>query len=115
MDAVATGIDMDSMKITNANVSKLTQMQKAKAAMRGVSEAKMDEVAQEFEAQFISQMMENMFATVPTNEEFGGGDSEKIYESMMVSEYGKLIARTGGIGLADHVKREMIRLQEVEQ
>ncbi len=105
---------MDSMKISNASTSKLTQMQKAKAAMHGVSEAKMDEVAQEFEAQFISQMMENMFATVPTNAEFGGGDSEKIYESMMVSEYGKLIARTGGIGLADHVKREMIRLQEVE-
>ena len=55
-----------------------------------------------------------MFATIPTNDEFGGGESEKIYESMMVSEYGKLIARTGGIGLADHVKREMIRLQEVE-
>ncbi|MFO0110081.1 MAG: rod-binding protein [Alphaproteobacteria bacterium] len=114
MDAMAAGIDMDSMKITNVNASKLAQMQKAKAAMRGVSEARIDEVAQEFEAQFIAQMMETMFATVPTNDAFGGGESEKIYESMVVSEYGKLIARTGGIGLADHVKREMIRLQEVE-
>ena len=33
---------MDSMKITNVNASKLAQMQKAKAAMRGVSEARID-------------------------------------------------------------------------
>ena len=32
---------------------------------------------------------------------------------MMTEEYGKIIARSGGIGVADHVKREMLRMQEV--
>jgi len=31
---------------------------------------------------------------------------------MQVQEYGKAIAKQGGIGLADHVMEQMIRMQE---
>jgi len=31
---------------------------------------------------------------------------------MMVQEYGKAIARSGGVGIADAVQREILRLQE---
>ena len=79
-----------------------------------MSPEKIDAAANEFEAQFISQMLENMFATSPVNEELGGGEGEEMFRSLMVDEYGKLIARSGGIGVADHVKRELIKLQEVE-
>ena len=74
----------------------------------------MDDVAREFEAQFISQMLESMFSGVETDGQLGGGESESTYRSMMIDEYGKMISRAGGIGVADHVKREMLRLQEVE-
>lgn len=105
---------MDLMKLGGNTPSKLAQLQKAKAAARGMDTEKIDQVAQEFEAQFITQMLENMFSTVDTDPVLGGGESEKIYQSFLNDEYGKLIAKTGGIGVADHVKREMIRLQEVE-
>jgi len=108
------GADMDLMKVAGSNVSKLAQLQKAKAAARGANAEKIDQTAHEFEAQFITQMLENMFSTVETDPVLGGGESEKIYQSFLNDEYGKIIARTGGIGVADHVKREMIRLQEVE-
>lgn len=98
-----------------ATDSRIDSLKKAKLGSRGMSEAKIDEVAQDFEAQFISQMMENMFSTVETNSEFGGGQAEEVYRSLLVNEYGKLVARTGGVGVADHVKREMIRMQEVSQ
>jgi hypothetical protein len=33
----------------------------------------------------------------------------------MIDEYGKLISRSGGLGIADQVKREMLKIQEVAQ
>jgi flagellar protein FlgJ len=78
-----------------------------------MSEAKMNEVAQDFESQFIGQMLENMFSTVDTNGFMGGGEAEETYRSLMIEQYGKLMSQAGGIGVADYVKREMLRMQEV--
>ncbi|MFZ4541709.1 MAG: rod-binding protein [Rickettsiales bacterium] len=76
---------------------------------------KIDETAKDFEAQFIEQMTASMFETVEPNEELGGGDAEEIYQSMLTNEYGKILARTGGVGVADQVKLLMISQQEVER
>ena len=78
------------------------------------SAEKMDTTAHEFEAQFISQMLSNMFSTVDTHEALGGSDAEEVYNAMLVNEYGKIIARTGGVGVADQVKQMMIKQQETE-
>ncbi len=71
--------------------------------------------AQEFEAVFISQMLDHMFAGVGTNEIFGGGQAEDVYRSMMIDEYGKLMAKNGGIGVADQVTRQLLQNQEVKK
>lgn len=76
------------------------------------SQAKIREAAQDFEAVFISQMLEHMFAGIETNEAFGGGHAEDIYKSMMIDEYGKIMAKSGGIGVADHVARQLLQTQE---
>lgn len=106
-------VDTNMMNINSTTSSKLTTAQKAKAASKGVSPEKMDDVAKEFEAQFISQMLGTMFSGIDTNGALGGGEEEETYRSMLIDEYGKLISRSGGIGVADHVKREMLKLQEV--
>ncbi len=72
------------------------------------------EAALQFEAVFLSQMMAPMFESLSTDGLFGGGQSEQVYRSMMVEEYGKAIVQSGGIGLADAVQREMIRIQETQ-
>ena len=85
--------------------------------LRGNAKAsaeKIDSLSNEFEAQFISQMLSNMFSTVDAHEALGGSDAEEVYNSMLVNEYGKIIARTGGVGVADQVKQMMIKQQEVE-
>ncbi len=92
------------------NNAKLTSAQKIK--MRAPSEQKINEAAVEFEAQFISQMLSNMNATVEEDAVFGGGEAEQTYKSFLGQEYGKIIARAGGIGVSDQVKREMLRMQE---
>lgn len=78
------------------------------------SAEKIDSVASEFEAQFISQMLGNMFSTVDSKESLGGSESEEVYDSLLIDEYGKILARSGGVGVADQVKRIMINQQEVE-
>ncbi len=72
-------------------------------------------VAEEFEAVFIAQMMAPMFQGLETDELFGGGPGEDVYRSILVEEYGKSIARAGGIGLSDAIQREILRLQEASQ
>lgn len=100
------------MQVVSKQSARIQELGKARGASRGLSADKIDQTAQEFEAQFISQMLENMFSTVETNPVLGGGEGEEMYRSLMVDEYGKLLARAGGIGVADHVKRELLRLQE---
>jgi peptidoglycan hydrolase FlgJ len=70
-------------------------------------------VAEEFESVFISQMLQPLFKNLGAEEPFGGGQSEAMWRSMQVDEYGKAIAKTGGIGIADHVFQEILKMQEV--
>lgn len=74
-----------------------------------------DAKAKEFEAVFISEMLKPMFESVEVDPLFGGGNSEEIFRGMLVQEYGKKIAETKGIGIADFVKRELIRIQQEAQ
>lgn len=70
--------------------------------------------AEEYEALFIGQMLAPMFENLGGGL-FGGGPGEAVYRSMMVEQYGKSIARSGGIGIADSVEREILKLQEIGQ
>jgi flagellar protein FlgJ len=81
----------------------------------GLDPKEAKKAAQDFEAVFLSQMLSHMFAGIKSDKVFGGGPSEDMYRSMMVQEYGKVLAQAGGVGIADSVMREMIRIQEVQQ
>ena len=71
--------------------------------------------AEEFEAFFLSQMLGHMFDGVDVNSTFGGGQGESVYRSLMVQEYGRTLTKAGGVGIADMVSREMMRMQERSQ
>lgn len=80
---------------------------------RGIQQA--GEVAKEFEAVFLSEMFKPMFKGIKPDPMFGGGKGEEVFQGLMVQEYGKIVAQRGGVGLADFVKAEIIRLQEEMQ
>lgn len=67
--------------------------------------------AKEFEAVFMSEMLKPMFEGIEVNSEFGGGKGEEIFSGFMIQEYGKILAETGTIGIADQVKAELIERQ----
>ena len=56
-----------------------------------------------------------MFAGIRTDGTFGGGQGENVYRSMMMQEYGKVVAKGSGIGIADSVYRSILQIQEQEQ
>lgn len=70
--------------------------------------------AESFEAMFLAQMLAPMFEGLSTDGEFGGGAGERAFRPMLIEEYGKAIMRAGGVGVADAVAREMMRLQGVD-
>lgn len=76
------------------------------------SAAKIKESAQDFEAFFVSHSFEDMFAGLETDPVFGGGEGETMFRSFLMQEYGKSVAKAGGIGISDMVQRELLQLQE---
>jgi len=84
----------------------------ATSAMNGINQAEKTKLAaQDFEAVFISQMMEHMFSGVKTDGMFGGGNTEEIFRSMMIEEHGKQISAAGGIGIADALQKQLLEMQ----
>jgi len=71
-------------------------------------------VAEDFEAVFLGQMLKPMFANLGAEKPFGGGSGEDMWRSLQVDEFGKAIAQKGGIGIADNIFREMLKLQEAK-
>jgi Rod binding domain-containing protein len=74
--------------------------------------ARMRETAQAFEASFLSQMLKPMFEGLSTDGPFGGGQAEETWRGFMIDAMAKQTVRAGGIGLADQVMSEMLRMQE---
>ncbi|MFS3136042.1 rod-binding protein [Gluconacetobacter sacchari] len=69
-----------------------------------------------FESVTIGELLQPMFDTVDTSDGmFGGGAAEKQFRSLQVLELGKQIAKSGGIGIADSVYRQILAMQEQSQ
>jgi Rod binding domain-containing protein len=79
---------------------------------RGQTPEKMRETAEAFEATFLSQMLKPMFEGLETDGPFGGGEGEATWRSFLIDAMAKQAVKAGGIGLADTVMSEMIKMQE---
>ena len=82
------------------------------APKSGVDLAAARRAGEEFESVFLGQMVSQLFAGLGEDPLTGGGAGGNLYRSMMQEQYGKTIARSGGLGIADSVVRQMIKQQE---
>lgn len=103
--------------LVNDTISAQSQSVTAKISALGTAKNMSPEqakaVSKDFESLFISQMLEQMFGESVGSEAFGASDTDEIYKGLMVQEYGKMITKSGGIGIADYVNRELLKQQEV--
>jgi peptidoglycan hydrolase FlgJ len=88
-------------------------MTSASDVLASVKQPSRSKTAEEFESVYLAQMLKPMFDTIEIDSEFGGGHAEETWRSVQVEEMAKQIARNGGIGLADSLAKEMLRLQEI--
>jgi Rod binding domain-containing protein len=79
----------------------------AELAKRG----QIKQTAEKFEASFLSIMLQQMFEGTETSAPFGGGPGEQMFKSFMTEAMANKMVKTGGVGLANSVQREMLRLQ----
>ena len=91
----------------------MAALQQAPSVSETADTEKMRKAVEDFEAFFISQSFQMMFDSVPVNETFGGGSGEKMFRSMLIDEYGKMTARSGGFGITDKIMSQMLAAQEV--
>lgn len=84
------------------------------AAPAPAATARMRETAEAFEASFLSQMLKPMFEGLKTDGPFGGGEGEETWRSFMIDAMAKQTVKAGGIGLADQVVAQMLKMQEVQ-
>lgn len=103
------GLPADGARLSQATVAERA----AKAGTDPRTWLATRKAAEEFEGQFVSQMLGHMFSGIETDGPFGGGHAEETFRGLLVEQYGKQISRAGGAGLADAIQAQMLRLQEV--
>lgn len=91
--------------------SALTAQKAYGAHPQAKAPSKVDAAAEDFEAVFLTQMMQSMFQGLGEDGPLGGGPSTDAYRSMLADQYGRNVASSGGVGLADHVRAQLIALQ----
>lgn len=70
-------------------------------------------VAQNYESMFLETVFKQMTSGLTGEGPLGTeGDGGEIWRGMLVDEYARKVGTTGGVGIADSVYRELIRIQE---
>jgi Rod binding domain-containing protein len=85
----------------------------APSAPVGATREKIAKVSKEFEASYLSIMLAQMFQGVGEGD-FSGGQGEAMFKSFLTDAFAKEMTRSGGVGLAAPVQREMLKLQGLE-
>ncbi len=69
---------------------------------------KIAELSKDFESIFLQIVLKSMRGTVNKSGLMDGGNAEDIYQSMLDSEYSKVMSRTGSTGLSDAIERQLL-------
>jgi Rod binding domain-containing protein len=80
----------------------------AAARAKNSPQARMHAQAQNFEAQFLNSMFQHMYQGVGGDGPFGNSASVGPWRSFLSDEYAKSFAKSGGIGIADAVYKQMM-------
>ncbi|MEO1039626.1 MAG: rod-binding protein [Pseudomonadota bacterium] len=106
---------MDDLLTAQLNTAVSSARADAPRSTRAQTPEQARAIAEEFEAVFLAQMMEHMMGPSTKSETFGGGAGESAFTGMLNEEYAKVLSKSGGIGLADALTREILRLQDISE
>ncbi|MEM8986461.1 MAG: rod-binding protein [Pseudomonadota bacterium] len=109
------------MDVANQTAASLFAAQSASApegalaaqAKRAKTPEEAERIAVEFEAVFVAQMLAPMMSELTSDGPFGGGHGEKMFRTMLTDHYAKEISKSGGFGIADRIKADLLKYQEM--
>ncbi len=110
MDNLSPDSAMALLRATEAQTD--SKLRGLKSGTKITAQQNVEQAAKDFEALFVTEMMKPMFEGIKTDGAFGGGKTEEVFRGLMLQEYGKMVAETGQLGIAQAVKTEMIKMQE---
>jgi flagellar protein FlgJ len=93
----------------------LSKQDTGRHAAPGTVQAKARSAAEDFESVFLQTMIGEMFSGLGKEGPLGEGEAGGAWRGMLVQEYAGTIAKSGGLGLADSVYRDILALQETAQ
>jgi flagellar protein FlgJ len=117
MDVSALSLPVDLIKpMTSPSASYLAASSLAasspsSSAQQAATRARIDATSKQFESQFLSVMMGQMFEGTEVSAPFGGGEAEATFRSFLTDAMAKSVTKRGGIGLAKDIAKEMLKLQ----
>lgn len=94
-----------STSVMNAQLD--AQAKAAADAKAAKEDAKLKKACEGFEAMFMNMMYKEMRKTVPKNGFWGNSHAEEMWQDMMDTEMVDQLAKSGGIGLADMLYKQM--------
>ena len=71
--------------------------------------------ATELEGVFLNTLMKELFASLETEDGFGGGYAEETWRGMQAEQLSNQIAENGGLGIAESLIGDLIAMQEAAQ
>ncbi len=83
---------MDTSMMTQVQAAHAAGAPKPPAAHAGMNMAEIKKAAEAFEAFYLAQALQPMFAGISPSGPFNGGAGEEMWRSMQVQEYGKALA-----------------------
>jgi Rod binding domain-containing protein len=87
----------------------------AAAGAKNSPQARMRAQAQDFEAQFLNTMFQQMYTGVGGDGPFGNSTGVGPWRSFLTDEYAKSFAKQGGIGIGDAVYKQMLARYQAHQ
>ena len=77
------------------------------------ADAKARKASTDFESMFLEQSLDRVAQSDGTDGPLGeNGTGGGVYRSMLTKEYAAQVVKSGGVGIADQVYREMMKMQE---
>lgn len=101
-----------SASVMNAQVeakSRVKDKSDAQAIKEAKEDAKLRKACEGFESMFMNMMYKEMRKTVPKSGFWGNSNAEDLWQDMMDSEMVDQMAKSGGIGLADMLYKQLKR------
>lgn len=76
--------------------------------------AKIDEASKEYEAVFLTEMLNHMFKDISFDPMNGDKSAaQDIYKQHLVKEYASMLTENGGVGLAKDIRSQLIEIQSM--